>query len=41
MSDFKSRLLNEKEELDQKIVDLGLFLHGETIMKIDPVKWLY
>lgn len=36
MSDFKSRLLNEKSELDEKISKLSLFIGGENFKKIDP-----
>lgn len=35
MSDFKSRLLTEKTELDEKIEKLSSFVHGEAIKSID------
>lgn len=36
MSDFKSRLLTEKTELDEKIEKLSSFVQGEAIKSIDP-----
>lgn len=35
MSDFKTRLLTEKSELDEKIHKLSPFIGSETFKKID------
>lgn len=36
MSDFKSRLLTEKLELDEKLGKLSSFVNDEAIKSIDP-----
>ncbi len=38
MSDFKSRLLEEKAQLDDRTTKLGLFLDGDKILQVDPVQ---
>lgn len=38
MSDFKSRLLTEKSELDEKIEKLSAFLKSDKITSIDPLQ---
>lgn len=38
MSDFKSRLLDEKQQLDEKREKLEAFQNSENFSKIDPVQ---
>jgi len=38
MNDFKTRLENEKLELDEKIIKLSLFLISPEYQKIDNVQ---
>jgi hypothetical protein len=38
MNDFLERLLNEKEELDERSIKLAAFLGSDKIDTIDPVQ---
>jgi len=38
MSTFKERLLIEKEELNEKIEKLDLFMNSENFQKIEPIQ---
>ncbi len=38
MSDFKTRLLEEKAQLTERTTKLGVFLDGDKISEIDPVQ---
>ena len=44
MSDFKERLVEEQEQLEDKLIRLNLFNESEEADKIDPVAdtgWCY